>query len=482
MAIIGSKLITKQMEYLSNMTEANHLGKALMTKPHVFEGVMNQMFTSKMYANNPLSSMLMGKNEVTVPGTEWEWKLKGASRKPLVVLETVTGTPGLGNTTFTLKLNEPWFKYGDVITPGSDDKKYQCRVAKDPVRSGDGYNYSLEIMTKDQMLSVPAKYTVAGSQWFKLYSQYGEGSKRGGSVQFSTDIALKGGLSLFRKEYAVTDYASNAVLATKILGSDGKIYDTWIKYAEVEFWKQWYEELDAAFWFSRSTDTVYDETGRPVQAGPGLQEQLEDSHVATYSTLTAKLIQEYLMDIFYGRIAPGKGRNITAFTGEYGMVIFHEAVQDWMNKSGFIKSVDVTNSAVMNKTTSPYHSNALEVGYQIVKYNMANGTSLTLIHNPLYDSRLYNSEIDPVTGYPVSSMRFTFLDFDNGQGGSNIKLVNKDKGYAFWYVAGGVGPYGPANGDLRANGNMSYEMHAVKSCGAWIGDVTRCGELKLVRG
>jgi hypothetical protein len=33
------------------------------------------------------------------------------------------------------------------------------------------------------------------------------------------------------------------------------------------------------------------------------------------------------------------------------------------------------------------HTNALEAGYQFVKYNMANGASLELIHNPLYDDR-----------------------------------------------------------------------------------------------
>jgi hypothetical protein len=32
------------------------------------------------------------------------------------------------------------------------------------------------------------------------------------------------------------------------------------------------------------------------------------------------------------------------------------------------------------------HTNALEAGYQFVKYNMANGASLELIH-PLYDDR-----------------------------------------------------------------------------------------------
>jgi hypothetical protein len=61
------------------------------------------------------------------------------------------------------------------------------------------------------------------------------------------------------------------------------------------------------------------------------------------------------MDIFYSRVAPGSQRHIKAFTGEYGMLLFHRAVQDWMAKSGFIKIVEDFS---VNKTTSPYHENA----------------------------------------------------------------------------------------------------------------------------
>ena len=55
------------------------------------------------------------------------------------------------------------------------------------------------------------------------------------------------------------------------------------------------------------------------------------------------------MDIFYSRVKPGQGRNIKGYTGEYGMIQFHRAIQDWQNKSGFIKNVEVYT----NKVQSP---------------------------------------------------------------------------------------------------------------------------------
>src|SRR5690606_35978475 len=137
------------------------------------------------------------------------------------------------------------------------------------------------------------------------------------------------------------------------------------------------------------------------------QEQLEDSHQHFYSHLTAKLIEEYLMDIFYSRVKPGASRKIKGFTGEYGMIQFHRAIMEWNQKKGFIQVVD---NLFIDKTKSPYHENALAAGFQFVKYRMANGAELELVHNPLYDDREINFQIDPVTGHPTESQRITFLD------------------------------------------------------------------------
>ena len=147
-------------------------------------------------------------------------------------------------------------------------------------------------------------------------------------------------MSRFRKKYKVTGDAHDEVLAVKIPDSNGTYHDSWVKYAEVEYWQQWYREIERGYWYSRSTDTVLSANGRPLRTGPGLQEQLEDSHIQRYSFLSAKLIEEYLMGIFYSRVKPGAQRQIKGYSGEYGMVGFHNAIQDWAQKTGFIQVVD----------------------------------------------------------------------------------------------------------------------------------------------
>lgn len=483
MATLGSKLVTKDMEWTANMTELNHLGKALLVEPTKLGGTMDQLFSAKnVYSDNPLLSVLMGNKttEDTIDSMSWEWEVKGASSRPLVVLENVEAgntTPGRYRRPFKLKLDQDWFKVGDVLCPGADNKKFQARVV-DFVRDGEGWVYTLRMMTDGKDVFMPVKFLKVGTQWAKLFAQYEEGAKEGGSTTFSTPLALKNSMSKFRKEYEITDYASTAVLAVGVPDKKGKVHKSWIRYAEVEYWQQWYRELERGSWYTRSAKSVLGSTGRPVTSGPGVQEQLEDSHIEYYSHLNVKLIEEYLMDIFYSRTKPGQGRKVRGYTGEYGMMEFHRIIQDWMNKSGFIKNVEVFTS----KVSSDLNENALQAGYQFVRYVMANGLVLELIHNPLYDDREINFEIDPITGYPVASQRITFLDFASEGKESNVKLKKKKDGEAFTYVEGLYGPYGPKrNGGSSAHSRECYEMHVSKVCGVHIHDITRCGELILQR-
>jgi len=100
----------------------------------------------------------------------------------------------------------------------------------------------------------------------------------------------------------------------------------------------------------------------------------------------------------------------------------------------------------------------------------------------LYDDRDINFEIDSVTGFPVDSMRITFLDFSGEGTGSNLSLVNKNNGMALGYVAGLQTPYGPVTGNkLMSHSGDYYEMTVKKQCGVHIEDVSRCGELILTR-
>lgn len=483
MATLGSRLKTKQMPWHANMTELNHLGAALMAKPHVFEGKMNQLFSAQnYYSDNPLSSIAWKTGaEKTIGTMEWEWQLKGASTMPLVCLEKIepSTTPGQFKTTFLVKLDKNWYQPGDVITPGTAGQKYQARVMEEVSRHGNGFAYVCRLTSDEPMAFLPPVYLEPGQQWAKMYSTYEEGSVQDGSTQYSMPLSLSDSMGKFRKKYQVTDYASEEVLAVKIADSKGAFHDSWVKFAEVEYWQQWYRELERAYWYNRKYRSLEGSTGRSVDSFSGVQEKLEDSHLHYYTELTAKLIEEFLLDIFYSRVKPGAGRKIKVFTGEYGMVLFNRAMQDIMDKRGWV--IANQNFNPVQNASSEYHSNAYSIGYQFVQYKMHNGAELELVHNPLYDDRSINFEIDPVTGFPVESMRFTFLDFSGEGGTSNVTLMSKKDGYKFGYVSGLVNPYGPNKGNMMSHSGEYYSMHVSKITGVHIEDITKCGELILKR-
>lgn len=476
MAGANSSLVIRRMPWHANFTEMNHLGAAAIAKPHVFTDVLTRVFSSYNYSENPMAGLLSGTGrEMTINQSEWTWMLRGANSRPLVYMGAqATGTPGKGIAPFTMLLDENWFKPGDIIHPGSP--KDQVRII-DVVRSGQHWLYTVQPNTRSLTYFVPLKYLKPNVKWSKLFSQYGEGSTQSGSTTFSLPMELKSRMSRFRKEYQITGDAQNEVLAVKVPDPSGKMHTTWMKYAEVEFWRQWEQELNRGYMYSRSSDRVEDSTGRPTYSGPGIDEYLEDSNRHTYNYLTTKLIEEFIMDIQYSRIAPGPGRKLKALTGEYGMMAFHRAVTENFQKSGFI-TVD-TN--VIQKDSSPYHSNGLSYGAQFTRYKMANGAELELIHNPIQDDRTMHFDIDPITGYPYESQKFYFLDFAGEGAESNIVRVKQNGGFGLIYIEGMTGPYGRGRSKNAAHAGDFYTMSVHDRCGVWIKDVTKCGVLEKAR-
>ena len=468
-----------QMPFMANMTELNHLGSRLLIKPDLLMPVYDRIFSSQnYYSDNPLTGSMMSMGNVKEIDTPiWDWQLMGANTRPLVIVENVLPAtitqPGKFNQAFQIKTDENWWLPGDVICPGTTNKKFQCRIKDEVIPHGNGYIWNVELYDGSDFM--PLQYLEPGTPWVKLFSNYEEGAEQDGSVQFATPLNFSNSLSKYRKQYRITDLAFDQVLATEITDMNGKKHRRWFNYAEVTYWKQWYRELEIAAWYQRSSTNSKGSTGRPVYAGAGIQQQLENSHIIRYNQLTTTLIEEYLQDIFYGRVSPGQDRHVVGYTGEWGMRNFHKAIQSDIDNGGFIKNVEQFTS----KVSSPYHTNAQTYGHQYVEYSMVNGAKLTLVHNPVYDDRDLHQELDPATGFPVESQRITFLDFGGGTASKNVSMVKKKNSEFFGYVSGMISPWGRATGTSQfpAHSGEYFSMHVGKMCGVHIEDVTRCGEM-----
>ena len=480
-----NQLITKRMPWHAGMTELNHLMRAGNAKPQLLDGPIAQIFSSRNInagGSNPLSSLTLG-NPLEVTSNSWEWEMRGATQKPLVVLEDIDSTnthKGYGRTSFRIKLSENWYTATDVIDPGTAGHKYQCRIMSDPIREGNGYVYECRLVGGIETDFVPNKYFTPGTTWSKLYSTAEEGSYQSGSTQYSNTIALMDSLGKIKKKYEVTDYAVEEVLQVGWVDNTGKRHLKWLNAAELEFHLEWQREIERALFYNRKDGFIKGATGRPVNSFSGIQEKVQSGYVHVHSGLTAKLLQEYFMGIFYSRMKLEEINNLVGFTGYYGMLNFHELMNGLAKAEGW--TMTNNNFSPIKQVSSPQHKNAFSYGYKFTEWNMPMGGTFKLIHNPLYDDVEINRELDPITGYPLESQRITFLDFtSDSKNNSNVRIVNKVGGYKFWYVAGGVSPYGPMQGTLGSTAREGYEMHYSKELGVHIQDVTKCGELILDR-
>lgn len=486
--MIRYDFLTKKMPISDKMVETNHLGAALHARPAVLTNVVQELFATKLYSSNPMTSMLMeNKRTETIEASTWSYELIGGVTKPTTILRSnYNPTTNLGNgrgrTPIVVYGDFGGYLAGDIIAPVAGNKEYQCRLTKDAEIVGSTHKYTLRLMDDSIAASVPGKYLMPGAKWGKLYSMYEEGSDQSGSTSFNTTIGLTGSMSRFRKMYKITSDAKNEALAVQVSAKtpDGNVMKAkyWIKYAETVYWQQWYKELERGLWYSRAVRTVLGSNGRPIQSGAGIHQQLTSGTRHFYNTLTAELLQEFIMDMRIGRVMPGGETVIYAYTGEYGMMEFSNALARNASKQPIFTML--TDNFV-SKEKSAYTNNGLRYGAQFVTYSMPNGVTLKLIHNPLYDDPEINREIDPVSGKPVESMRFTFLDV-SGMQDANITLVNKANSFKNWYVGGSDGPYGPTtNGALGAHSGDYYEMHVLTQQGINLNDPTKCGELILRR-
>jgi hypothetical protein len=475
MNLSTARIKINKRPWFANDTELNHLGKAGLVQAEKIDKVLSRYFNASKNQYNPLLAYgnMKGKTK-EITSEEVEWSLMGASSRPLVVLEDVEAgdlRPGLGKTPFRIKLDANWFKVGDVIVP--EDKRYLLRIQNGPNPSGRGFVYTVIFQEDSQSLFLPKKFLTPGSRFVKLFSNYGEGSDSSGSVQFAMPIDLKARISTYRKEYKITGDADNAVMEVALMDESGKVHDyKWMNYADAEFKLQWNRELEFGLWYQRQGLTTPDTTGRSVRTGAGIEQLMESSHLHYYNKFSTKLIREYLMDIFYNRTG-FKSRKIEVYTGEYGAMAFHEAVD---NDASKFLTLDTTN---IGKTSSEFNSNALQFGRQFTKYIGPNGIEVVLKYNPVYDDRERNFLIDPITGKPAESMKFTFFDVSDGNGDDNLYILKKKGGMKSGYIAGLQSPYGPVQGGLMSNSEDAYTMIEYAQMGVMLKDVSRCGQLRL---
>jgi hypothetical protein len=462
----------------AGLTEMNHLKSAFVAKPHVVSTMVSRLLGRT--GMQPLQYLTdgMGRKE-EIGDVEYEWYLEGDDEKPIRIAANLGdggATPGIQGTTFRVVLEERWFVGGDILLPDDTSRRFQVRVTRDPESyGGNQWMYTLEMITPDPLAFMPLDLIQPGKQFSKEYSASGEDGKPSHTT-FSFPFKMRNFLTTLFKEYSVTRSAATEVMCIAVNGPNGESTTMWTRYAEWKYMVQYYMELERMYWFGRYNRTAQGNVrhvqanNRPIYMGAGIWEQISKSNRREYTTLTKDVVLDFLIDLSYN-VLDNSDRHFVAFTGEFGFVEFDRAMRE-----------DAAQYTLMPSNTFIGGSGQeMILQGQFVQYKGPNGITLTLKKLPLYDNITTERQMHWKSGRPITSYRFTILDFGRKDGKSNItKVYKKDSEQIMWHTAGSVDPMGrpgKSSNEMRSNGRDGYSVYCLSESGIRIDNPTSCGEL-----
>lgn len=480
-SILSDNLVLYRSKWFAGLTDEAQLSQALLTKPQEISTVVSYIFGK--YENTAIDYLTGGIGKTIISeNRQYRWPVMIDTDKAIVIRDAkwngsaiaATDTPGMGLTPIQLWLEDKWFGPGAVIT--FDDREYQVRIAGAPYQDGSLWVYTCYVADGQPDSFISPAVLQPGCKVSREFSAYEEHSEEADIVNYSTPFMLQNHLTTLRLSYDITGDAVSSVMVIAMKDpKTGKESYLWAPYQEWVAMRQWYQMIERMLVYSKfnankqGTVDLLGTNGRPVYIGAGLLQQIAPANKRYYTTLTANILEDFLFDLSYNVLGTNE-RKFVALTGEMGMKELDRVLREKASSYTLVDTKFVTGSG-----------QELTLGGQFTTYKMLNGVVLTLKYFPLYDNTQYNRKLHPVSGKPLESYRFTFIDFTTRDGEPNVvKVVRKDRGFVMWTTAGSVAPgtgHSKSKDVVRSNAKDGYAVHFLGELGIMIKNPTSCGEL-----
>jgi hypothetical protein len=471
----------------SDLVDENMISNALLTKPHEVSGLLSLVFGTKDDGVSTAIDMITGGlgKTMIIENREYEWSvmidqehainIRWAkwNNKTLDVADVATATPGLNGTPIYIALEEKWFGPGAILA--FDDINFQVRVNGLPYQDGSAWVYECYVAEGFAGAYIPAEYLLPGRQVSRIGSAYEEYSDEADIINYETPFKMRNNLTTLRLSYDITGDAYSTVLAIALTDPEtGKKSYLWSDY---QYWKalrEWKKREEKFLLFSKSnrnadgTYALKGTNGRPVPISAGLFEQVSPANIRYYTQLTAELLEDYLFDLCYNILGTNE-RKFIALTGEMGIREFDRILKEKVASFNMIDTTFVTGSG-----------QNLTLGGQFTTYKMTNGIELTLKRCPMFDNMEMFRQLHPLTGKPLMSYTFLFVDLGQRDGQANVvKVCRKGREFVQWFTGGSVAPNGYANSitTLRSNSRDGYQVHFLGEMGIMLRNPLSCGIL-----
>jgi hypothetical protein len=382
---------------------------------------------------------------------------------------------GANGSTFKVVFPDKWFIFPYTLVSQTGEL---ARIMKDPEPVGDGYEYTLQLVSPGAAgLSAAAGGDLAtGAFWGMLYANVGIDFSRGNASNWAAPGLVRSKIGTIRKSYQFSGNAKDYVAEFNLPTKEGSSTKLWMDYEEYRHMLKFKEECEMYYWYGQRTHDdagrtqMTDENGQPVVSGPGLLEQIINKD--TYSTLTQKKIEDVIGDLFYG-MTDATDKQVTLYTGIGGAREFDKALRNYYAtgiSGGNIASGAAAN-AYLRTTESKFitgSGRSLGITGYFTSYDHIDGHTVNVVKSPLFDHGpvAQASKKHPESGLPLESYRMVFVDQSNYDGENNLQMINK-KGREMlrWAVAGSVVPKGFKESDTRASDIDGASVHMLKTAG-----------------
>ena len=408
------------------LTKENHLGSIFQLAPQKATNLMVQLLA--YYRGKTLDTFLSQfPTKEFDNDSEYTWDVVGSSRRNIPLVEARTaagevissGTAGAGTEPFYVVFAEDWFADGEVIV-GEKNEVYPLRILGDPRMEGTNAVYKVELMGGNTS-GMPAAELAAGKRFSVEYAPVEkELSRKVGDVRFTSPVSMRNEWSTIRIQHKVPGSMLNKKLAVGIpvtqATESGKLVKDvktmWMHVVDWEVEQQWSDYKNNILMYGRSNRTAngeylnFGKSGNAIKMGAGLREQMEVANTMYYNTFSLKLLEDALYELSAAKLDFGD-RYFVIKTGERGASQFHKAVLNEI--SGWTQfEIDNSSVKVVDKTSSPLHSNALKAGFQFVEFMAPNGVRVKIDVDPFYDDPVRNKVLHPDGGV-AESYRYDIL-------------------------------------------------------------------------
>lgn len=472
------------------LTKETHIGAMYRKSPQKFSNIMVQLLaTNRGKSLETYLSKLPVKYFDTAD--EYTWDIIGSSRRNIPIIEArdldgvviTSGNAGANGEAFYAVFGEDWFADGEVIV-GEKNEVYPLRILGEPRREGTNAVYKVELMG-GVLDGMPAEELALGKRFSWDYAVVERTMSRGvGGVRYTTPVAMRNEWSTVRIQEKVPGDMLNRKLSVgfPVVTKNGekKVHDVWMHYVDYQVEETFSEYKNNIIMYGRSNRNTNGEylnigkSGNVIRQGAGLLEQREVANTEYYNEFSLTRLENILSELSTTKL-DFKNRHFILKTGERGAIQFHKAVLNVTSGWSAFNYLggNAANPAIIHKTSSELHTNALSAGFQFTEYRAPNGVIVTIDVDPLYDDPVRN-KIQHPRGGVAYSYRYDIYDIGT-MDQPNIQLCKirgeeEIRGYQW-------GLRNPFTGQ-KDNFNMSFDedaaiIHKMATLGVVVLDPSR---------